>query len=111
MKAIQLTTALLLSASFASPSSAQEDISAVTTTSYSRVQEVEQTSNQVLDRDLNQNNVLSVSLDQQEVQSEPGLSHRNLNRVSDSINSQMDRNQQRWEVEVDWENNKLKRYF
>ena len=110
MKAISLTTALLLSTGLAYPSVAQEEISAVTTTSYSRVQEV-QTDNQVLDRDLDSNNVLSVSLDQVEVQSQPGLSRNNLDRVSDSINSQMDRNQQRWEVEVDWENNKLKRYF
>ncbi|MEB3283043.1 hypothetical protein ACL6C3_05555 [Capilliphycus salinus ALCB114379] len=111
MKAIQLTTALLLSASFAYPSIAQEEISPVTTTSYSRVQEVHETNNQVIDRDLNNNNVLSVSLDQLEVQSQPGLSRRNLNQVSENINSQMDKNQQRWEVEVDWENNKLKRYF
>lgn len=111
MKAIHLTTALLLSTSFAFPASAQDEISAVNSTSYSRVQEVHETSNQVLDRDLNQNNVLSVSVNQQAVQSRPGLSHRNLNQVSESINSQMDRNQQRWEVEVDWENNKLRRYF
>lgn len=111
MKAIQFTTALLVSASFAYPSYAQEEISAVTTTSYSRVQEVHETNNQVLDQDLNNNNVLSVSLDQLEVQSQPGLSRNNLNQVSENINSQMDKNQQRWEVEVDWENNKLKRYF
>ncbi|ERT09778.1 hypothetical protein M595_0048 [Lyngbya aestuarii BL J] len=110
MKAIQLTTALLLLSSFANPSAAQEEISAVTTTSYSRVQEVHETNNQVIDQDLN-NNQLSVSLDQLEVQSQPGLSRNNLNQVSENINSQMDKNHQRWEVEVDWENNKLKRYF
>jgi hypothetical protein len=110
MKAIQLTTALLLLSSFANPSAAQEEISAVTTTSYSRVQEVHETNNQVIDHNLN-NNELSVSLDQLEVQSQPGLSRNNLNQVSENINSQMDKNHQRWEVEVDWENNKLKRYF
>ncbi|EAW36475.1 hypothetical protein [Lyngbya sp. PCC 8106] len=110
MKAIQLTTALLLLSSFANPSAAQEEISAVTTTSYSRVQEVHETNNQVIDQNLN-NNQLSVSLDQLEVQSQPGLSRNNLNQVSENINSQMDKNHQRWEVEVDWENNKLKRYF
>lgn len=110
MKAIQLTTALLLLSSFANPSVAQEEISAVTTTSYSRVQEVHETNNQVIDQDLN-NNQLSVSLDQLEVQSQPGLSRNNLNQVSENINSQMDKNHQRWEVEVDWENNKLERYF
>lgn len=110
MKAIQLTTAVLLSASFAYPTLAQEEISAVTSTSYSRVREVPETNNQAIGQDLN-NNLLSVSADRSQVQSQPGLSRRNLNQVSENINSQMDRNQQRWEVEVDWENNKLKRYF
>lgn len=111
MKAIKLTTAtLLLSASFtAYPSIAAEEISAAPGTSYSRVQEVQETNNQVLDPDLN--NALSVSLDQLEVQSQPGLSRNNLYQVSEDINSQMDRNRQRWEVEVDWENNKLQRFF
>ncbi len=111
MKAIKLTTAtLLLSASFtAYPSMAVEEISAAPGTSYSRVQEVQKTNNQVLDPDWN--NALSVSLDQLEVQYQPGLSRNNLYQVSEDINSQMDRNRQRWELEVDWENNKLQRFF
>ncbi len=104
------TSALFLATSLSCSTVLAQEVSTVTPTPYLRVQEVLDTTHQVLDPEPNDQR-LSVGLEELEVQNKPGLSSKNLNQVSDKINSKLNRNRQNWELEVDWENTKLKSYF
>lgn len=108
------TSALFLATTLSSSTVLAQEVSTVTPTPYSRVQEVLDATHQVLDSERNDqpnDQMLSVGLEELEVQNKPGLSSKNLNQVSDKINSKLDRKRQRWELEVDWENSKLKSYL
>ena len=104
------TSALFLATALSSSTVLAQEVSTVTPTPSSRVQEVLDTTHQVLDSEQHDQR-LSASLDELEVQNQPGLSKQNLNKVSDKINSKLNRQRQNWELEVDWENTKLKSYF